>query len=861
MKKSVLCSILALCVVLSAVFTCGFSLQAQAEPAANQFAQETVEGGAILHCFNWSYNSIKANLADIAAAGYTAVQTSPVQQPKDYDASYTSSSTEWWKLYQPLGLSIADGGTWLGTKAELAALCEEAETYGIKVIVDIVANHLANSGTSGGTIANLSPDVEAALRSADYYHTDPNGVGDGSRYEMTQRHLGMPDLNTGNAYIQKRVLNLLKECVDLGVDGFRFDAAKHIELPTDPDGVKSDFWPTVINGINEYSESDVYCYGEILYNAGTEIQNYTQYIDITDSVSSGEARSGAANANAGQLADGRYLMGEAPDDAVLWVESHDTYEDGSTSGISDDKIVKAWAIVGARADSTALFLARPNDVMGEASSDNSWKSDAVAEVNKFKNFFEDTSEYISYDQDAAVTYIERGSNGVVISRLNGAGSVSLPVHQMADGTYKDQITGNTFTVSAGTIGGNVGSTGVAVVYNVEDAPEDDPNGASAYYLFGYINGANYGCEGDWENLGEYKFVGGKVTARFTQDSYVGVKSADNASWYMTDGWQGQVSSVTLYNSNDLGSDANKLYVPANTKVTFTLTKGENDTFTLSYEEAPIDYYLFGYINGANYGCEEDYQNLGAYKFVDGKVTARFTQDSYVGVKDEYNENWYMTDGWQGQVSSATLYNSQNLDSNANKLYVPANTKVTFTLEPGANDTFTLSYEETPVDYYLFGYINGGDYGCESDWQTLGAYKFVNGQLTTSFLADSYVAVKDEYCESWYMTDGWQGQVSSVTLYNTLNLGTDANKLFVPANTRVTFTLTPGENDTFTLSYVPAALRGDIDGNGAVEISDVTALLNILAGQAAADGVDIDLDGNGQVNISDVTVLLDILANA
>ena len=41
----------------------------------------------MLHAFNWSYNTIKENLPAIAAAGYTTVQTSPVQQPKDYSTS------------------------------------------------------------------------------------------------------------------------------------------------------------------------------------------------------------------------------------------------------------------------------------------------------------------------------------------------------------------------------------------------------------------------------------------------------------------------------------------------------------------------------------------------------------------------------------------------------------------------------------------------------------------------------------------------------------------------------------------------------------------------------------------------------
>jgi hypothetical protein len=41
---------------------------------------------------------------------------------------------------------------------------------------------------------------------------------------------------------------------------------------------------------------------------------------------------------------------------------------------------------------------------------------------------------------------------------------------MEDGTYKDQVSGGTFTVSNGKITGNVGSTGVAVVYNTSQNP-------------------------------------------------------------------------------------------------------------------------------------------------------------------------------------------------------------------------------------------------------------------------------------------------------------------------------------------------------------------------------------------------------
>ncbi|MCD8026781.1 MAG: hypothetical protein LUF33_07640 [Clostridiales bacterium] len=38
---------------------------------------------------------------------------------------------------------------------------------------------------------------------------------------------------------------------------------------------------------------------------------------------------------------------------------------------------------------------------------------------------------------------------------------------------------------------------------------------NAYYLVGYIDGADYGCEADYENMGDYGFSSdGTVTATF-----------------------------------------------------------------------------------------------------------------------------------------------------------------------------------------------------------------------------------------------------------------------------------------------------------------------------------------------------------
>ena len=111
------------------------------------------------------------------------------------------------------------------------------------------------------------------------------------------------------------------------------------------------------------------------------------------------------------------------------------------------------------------------------------------------------------------------------------------------------------------------------------------------------------------------------------------------------------------------------------------------------EAEPIrDYYLFGYINGANYACEEDYTNMGIYLFEDGKLTVKFNSDSYVGVKTGDNQSWYMTNGWLGSdVSSATLYKTGTVSS-PDKLFVPGGVEVKFTLTVNEDGTLHLSYE-------------------------------------------------------------------------------------------------------------------------------------------------------------------------
>ncbi len=58
------------------------------------------------------------------------------------------------------------------------------------------------------------------------------------------------------------------------------------------------------------------------------------------------------------------------------------------------------------------------------------------------------------------------------------------------------------------------------------------------------------------------------------------------------------------------------------------------------------------------------------------------------------------------------------------------------------------------------------------------------------------------------------------------------------------------------AYTPAS--GDIDGDGTVNVSDATALVNKVLGEADYSNLKCDINGDGTVNVSDVTALISII---
>ena len=408
--------------------------------------KSNIQDGVILHCFDWSLNDIKAEIPNIAKAGFTAVQTSPVSKGG-------GAGAVWYDVYRPQDYTIGNG---IGSESELKDLCTTAHQYGVKVIVDVVANHTDY------------PNCTGYMNDQSRYHTPFDVSNWNDRNQVTHGKIGMWDNKTEDSGVQNYIHQFIEALKNCGVDGIRWDAAKHIGLPSEGDS----FWQNV-------PDQSMYNYGEILDGTGgddkTLFPEYQKYISITDN---GYGNGFASSFNSGQVNSsiGNFNQrGAATDKLVYWGESHDTYanDGGSSKNMSQNVIDRAYAVVAGNNGATALYFSRPSSTdknsmkLGQKGSTH-FTSKEVAEVNHMHNICAgEPNYYVHKDnvaaqvrQNGAIIVLGRGNNQSV-SFANGAGDGKW----LKAGTYTDKVGGGTFTVTTSTISGQVGSTGIAVIYN------------------------------------------------------------------------------------------------------------------------------------------------------------------------------------------------------------------------------------------------------------------------------------------------------------------------------------------------------------------------------------------------------------
>lgn len=442
--------------------------------ADNTDLPSNTKDGTILHAFDWSFTTIKNELPNIAASGYKSVQVSPVQGTKDS----TTDPSRWWVLYQPTNQSV--GNTQLGSYDDFKTLCTEADKYGISIVVDVVMNHMANNGNAD----QLDSKVDPSFQDSSLYHNQGQCSNWSSRYDVTQKGIGMPDLNTQNSVIQNKAIAFLNQCVDAGADGFRFDAAKHIETNIGLDSNQSwgsNYWTNVLG--NLHNKSNLFIYGEILQDGTVDnIASYETFMNVLASNFGGSVRNALTSTNLSSV--GTNFGGVDSTKAIDVFETHDTYEDGSSRSLTDTQRELGWAMVAARANATPLFFDRPTGNIG-SEGDPLWKDSDITAVNRFHNAMVGQSEYLRWTNNNTTMLIDRGTSGTVIVNAGGSTYVNSPT-SLANGTYTNKGSANcTLTVSNGAITGNIPANSVVVLYNDVEPPTPTDYAPHAGYKVDY----------------------------------------------------------------------------------------------------------------------------------------------------------------------------------------------------------------------------------------------------------------------------------------------------------------------------------------------------------------------------------------
>ncbi|HEX4817623.1 MAG TPA: carbohydrate-binding module family 20 domain-containing protein [Nonomuraea sp.] len=311
--------------LVAALLTIGsLAAPAQAAPPGDK--------DVIANLWSWNWTSVARECADhLGPAGYGGVQVSP---PQD---SLTRGGAVWWDIYQPAAYTLTSK---FGTEAQFAAMVRTCHDAGVKVYADAVINHMTGQGsTSYGGAAFSKYQYPGLYSPADFhYHAEDCGNADnlihdgdyaGSARNVQNCELvGLSDLETEEDYVRRTIAGYLNKLVALGVDGFRIDAAKHVN-------------PADLADVYRRLNGSPYIYQEVIHGGGEAVQpgQYTGIGDVLEFQYGRYLREKFSGSISDLRTFGATWGGMQPaDKSVTFVTNHDTergtgtltYKDGAT---------------------------------------------------------------------------------------------------------------------------------------------------------------------------------------------------------------------------------------------------------------------------------------------------------------------------------------------------------------------------------------------------------------------------------------------------------------------------------------------------------------------------------------------------
>ncbi|MBE6934438.1 MAG: hypothetical protein E7462_05260 [Ruminococcaceae bacterium] len=155
-----------------------------------------------------------------------------------------------------------------GTEADLRELITLCHSRNVQIILDLVINHTSNQHPWFSYFAEAHQKGDTENPYYDYYtHSAAPVSGRTFRqipgatdYYECNFDGGMPELNFENPAVRQEMVDLAKTYLSMGVDGFRFDAAKYIYYGEEVRN--AEFWDWYMGQLREI-KPDIYTVAEV----------------------------------------------------------------------------------------------------------------------------------------------------------------------------------------------------------------------------------------------------------------------------------------------------------------------------------------------------------------------------------------------------------------------------------------------------------------------------------------------------------------------------------------------------------------------------------------------------------------------
>ncbi|XP_027748126.1 pancreatic alpha-amylase-like [Empidonax traillii] len=191
---------------------------------------------SIVHLFEWRWADIALECERyLAPNGFGGVQVSPPNE----NIVVTNPNRPWWERYQPVSYKLC---TRSGNEDEFRDMVTRCNNVGVHIYVDAVVNHMCGAAGGSGTHSTCGSYFNAGNRdfpAVPYSGWDFNdgkchsGSGEienyGDIYQVRDcRLVSLLDLALEKDYVRSKVAEYMNHLIDIGVAGFRLDAAKHM---------------------------------------------------------------------------------------------------------------------------------------------------------------------------------------------------------------------------------------------------------------------------------------------------------------------------------------------------------------------------------------------------------------------------------------------------------------------------------------------------------------------------------------------------------------------------------------------------------------------------------------------------------